>query len=169
MEECLSIDSPNNCWCEKNWTPFMISEMEDAVVYQWSPMEVYRIVNNGDTNNLEKLITYNIKNDIFSKYRGSSVFTRIGDNLLCVVHFSEGEYLKRKYFHALVLIDGSSMKPLQYSNNFYFSEEDGVEFCTGFAIIDMKYQFWVSVRDGNPMKVSINMDSIPLCNKVLCK
>jgi hypothetical protein len=55
------------------------------------------------------------------------------------VHFSEGEYLKRKYFHALVLIDGSSMKPLQYSNNFYFSEEVGVEFCTGFAIIDMKY------------------------------
>jgi hypothetical protein len=93
----------------------------------------------------------------------------MGDNLLCVVHFSEGEYLKRKYFHALVLIDGSSMKPLQYSNNFYFSEDAGVEFCTGFAIIDMKYQFWISVRDGNPMKVSINMDSIPLCNKVLCK
>ena len=21
MDECLSIDSPNNCWCEKNWTP----------------------------------------------------------------------------------------------------------------------------------------------------
>jgi hypothetical protein len=169
MEECLSIDSPNNCWCEKNWTPFMISEMEDAVVYQWSPMEVYRIVNNGDTNNLEKLITYNIKNDIFSKYRGSSVFTRMGDNLLGVVHFSEGEYLKRKYFHALVLIDGSSLKPLQYSNNFYFSEDAGVEFCTGFAIIDMKYQFWISVRDGNPMNVSVNMDSIPLCNKVLFK
>ena len=35
-----------------------------------------------------------------------------------------------------------------------------LKFCTGFAIIDMKYQFWVSVRDGNPMKVSVNMDSI---------
>ena len=169
MDECLSIDSPNNCWCEKNWTPFMINRMEEVIVYQWSPMEVYRIANNGDTNNLEKLFTYNIENDIFSKYRGSSVFTRLGDNLLGLVHFSEGEYLKRKYFHALVLIDGSSMKPLQYSNNFYFSEEAGVEFCTGFAIIDMKYQFWISVRDGNPMKVSVSMDSIPLCNKVLFK
>jgi hypothetical protein len=167
MEDCVSIDSPNDNWCEKNWTPFVINQSIEYIVYKWSPMEVYRIVNNGETNSLEKLFSYNIKNDIFSKFRGSSIFTRIGDNLLGLVHFSEGEYLKRKYLHALVLIDGVTMKPIQYSNNFYFSEEPGVEFCTGFAIIDMKYQFWISVRDGSPMKVSVNIESIPLCNKVL--
>ena len=169
MENCMSIDSPNNNWCEKNWTPIVIKDSIEFIVYKWSPMEVYRIENNGETNSLEKLFSYNIKNDIFSKFRGSSIFTRIGDNLLGLVHFSEGENLKRKYLHALVLIDGVTMKPLQYSNNFYFSEEPGVEFCTGFAIIDMKYQFWISVRDGNPMKVSVSMDSIPLCNEVLFK
>jgi hypothetical protein len=167
MEGCLSIDSPNNNWCEKNWTPVVIKDSTEFIVYKWSPMEVYRIMNNGETNSLEKLFTYNIKNDIFSKFRGSSIFTRIGDNLLGLVHFSEGEFLKRKYLHALVLIDGITMKPLQYSNNFYFSEEPGVEFCTGFAIIDMKYQFWISVRDGSPMNVSVNIETIPLCNKVL--
>ena len=167
MEDCMSIDSPNNNWCEKNWTPIVINKSIEFIVYKWSPMEVHRMVNEGETNSLEKLFTYDIQNDIFSKFRGSSIFTRIGDNLLGLVHFSEGEYLKRKYLHALVLIDGETMKPLQYSNNFYFSEEPGVEFCTGFAIIDMKYQFWISVRDGNPLKVSVSMDSIPLCNKVL--
>lgn len=84
-----------------------------------------------------------------------------------MVHFSEGENLRRKYYHALILIDGLTMNPMKYSDNFYFSKEAGVEFCTGFAIIDMKYHFWISVLDGNPMKVSVNMDSIPLCNKVL--
>jgi hypothetical protein len=167
MEDCVSIDSPNNNWCEKNWTPIVTKDSIEFIVYKWSPMEVYRIVSNGDTSSLEKLFTYNIKNDIFSKFRGSSIFTRFGDNLLGLVHFSEGEYLQRKYLHALVLIDGVTMKPIQYSNNFYFSEDAGVEFCTGFAIIDMKYQFWISVRDGNPMKVSVNIESIPLCNKVL--
>jgi hypothetical protein len=166
MENCKTIESPNSCWCEKNWTPFVKNDF-DLVVYKWSPMEVCSIVDDdSEVNRLEKLFSYNVKNDIFSKFRGSSVFTRIGDNLIGLVHFSEGENLRRKYFHALVLIDGLTMKPTKYSNNFYFSEEPGVEFCTGFAIIDMKYHFWISVLDGSPMKVSVSIDSIPLCNEV---
>ena len=167
MEECSTILSPNNSWCEKNWTP-MITQNSELIVYKWSPMEMFKIVNNEPrVNSLEKVFEYKIKNDIFRKFRGSTTFTRFGDNLLGLVHFSEGHNLARKYFHALILIDGETLKPIRYSNNFYFSEEPGIEFCTGFAIINMKYQFWISVLDGKPSNVSVNIDLIPLCNEVL--
>ena len=167
MENCVTLLSPNDCWCEKNWTP-VVNKNTELIVYKWSPMEIFKLVccDSGDKS-LEKVIAYDIKNDIFKKYRGSSIFTNFGDNLLGLVHFSEGDNYNRKYFHALVLIDGFTLKPLRYSNNFYFSEEPCIEFCTGFAIIDSKYQFWISVLDGNPSNVSVNIDSLPLCNMVL--
>ena len=110
MENCKTIESPNNCWCEKNWTPFVNNNLE-LVVYKWSPMEVCSIVKDDDSDvkRLETVFSYKIKNTLFSKFRGSSVFSRIGDNLIGLVHFSEGENLKRKYFHALVLVDGYAM------------------------------------------------------------
>jgi Bacterial protein of unknown function (HtrL_YibB) len=158
MEVCRTLPSPNNSWCEKNWIPVIVDD-EEFFIYQWAPMQIYNAA-------LQHVQTYRIKNSIFAKLRGSTAFTRFGDNLLGLAHFSEGESVQRHYFHVLVLIDGKTLQPLQYSKPFYFCEKPGIEFCTGFAIIDMKYQFWISVRDGSPKHVSVAIDSIPLCNRV---
>jgi hypothetical protein len=170
MENCRSITSPYHNYCEKNWTPMIWNELE-MVVYKWYPMEIFKVIRNLEESedHLEKTITYNVKNVIFEKFRGSSLFTRIGNNLLGLVHYSEGEFIKRRYFHVLVLLDGENMKPIRYSNSFYFDREVGIEFCTGFAIINMEYQFWVSFRDRSPRNISMNIESIPLCNKVFYK
>lgn len=167
MEECHTIASPINSCCEKNWTPIITKKNVEMVIYKWSPMEIFRVVRTNDIDYLDIETVYNIRNNVFRKFRGSSIFTKMGENLVGVLHFSEGENLKRKYFHALVLLDGTSLKPIQYSDNFYFSEEPCIEFCTGFAVIDMKYQFWISICDKSPMNISVSIDSIPLCNKVL--
>lgn len=169
MENCITIDSPYDRCCEKNWTPIIKKDIH-MVVYKWYPMEIFTVNNtflNNDRCYLEKFLVYNIKNSIFRMFRGSSLFIKIGDNLLGLVHFSEGEYMDRRYFHVLVLLDGESMKPIKYSESFYFGKDVGIEFCTGFAIINMKYQFWVSFNDRNPQNISINIDSIPLCNNIL--
>jgi hypothetical protein len=167
MENCRSITSPYNNYCEKNWTP-MIWKNFEIVVYKWYPMEIFKVIRNSEKveDHLEETITHRVKNTIFRNFRGSSLFTMIGNNLLGLVHFSEGEYIRRRYFHVLVLLDGENMKPIRYSDSFYFDKEVGIEFCTGFAIIDMKYQFWVSFCDRSPRNISINIDSIPLCNEV---
>lgn len=159
MENCRTLSSPTDQWCEKNWTPVVIEDKE-FFIYQWQPVVIYNRA-------LEKVHSYHVQNPIFAKFRGSSVFTRIGDNLLGLVHFSEGERLQRKYFHTLLLIDGKTMKPLKYSNHFHFCKESGIEFCTGFAIIDMKYQFWISEKDGSPKQLSVKIDDISLCNTVI--
>jgi hypothetical protein len=160
METCRTLASPLNKWCEKNWTPVVI-DREEYLVYQWSPMEIYNQA-------LEKIKTYHVDNPIFRVLRGSTVFTRFGDNLLGLVHFSEGESMERKYFHMLLLIDGITMEPLKCSNHFHFCDEPTIEFCTGFAVIDMKYQFWISVRDASPRHISVAIDALPLCNRVTC-
>lgn len=158
METCRTLASPTDHWCEKNWTPVIVDD-EEFFIYQWAPMHIYNAA-------LQHVQTHRIENPIFAKFRGSTVFTRLGNNLLGLVHFSDGEGIQRHYFHVLVLMDGKTLQPLQYSKPFYFCEKPGVEFCTGFAIIDMKYQFWISVRDGSPKHVSVAIDSIPLCNRV---
>ncbi len=158
MEVCRTLPSPSNSWCEKNWIPDIVDD-EEFFIYQWAPMQIYDAA-------LQLVQTYRIENSIFAKLRGSTAFTRFGDNLLGLAHFSEGESVQRHYFHVLLLMDGKTLQPLQYSEPFYFCEKPGIEFCTGFAIIDMKYQFWISVRDGSPRHVSVAIDSIPLCNRV---
>lgn len=158
MEACRTLVSPTSHWCEKNWIPVMV-DGEEFFIYQWAPMQIYDA-------NMQHVQTYRIENSLFAKVRGSTAFTRFGDNLLGLVHFSEGESIHRHYFHMLLLIDGKTLKPLQYSHPFYFCETPGIEFCTGFAIIDMKYQFWISVRDGSPRHISAAIDAIPLCNTV---
>lgn len=162
MDLCRTIETDKHC--EKNWTP--ISDGNNIlVIYKWFPMEVSVITKNVKLKLTQK-VAYDVGNDIFKKFRGSTTFTRVGDNLIGVVHFCEGEFLERKYFHVLVLLDGDTLKPLLYSNHFIFGNVSGIEFCTGFAILDMKYTFWVSVKDGNPLKLTTAIDTIPLTNKV---
>ena len=166
MTDCQMIEAPTYSRCEKNWTPVIrtINGIEtEHFIYKWSPMQIGQIQD-------ERLIIdteYIIRSHIFSKFKGSTLFVKWGEVLIGVVHYSEGENLDRKYFHVLVMLDAITLKPLKYSNNFYFGTQPGIEFCIGFAIIDMKYHFWISQNDKDPMKMSVAMNVLPFYFDVL--
>jgi hypothetical protein len=152
---CAVIIPPNpESWCEKNWIPLH----DDTFIYKWSPMEIGKIIEKNDEKHLEIFRTFDINIPFFHKIRGSTIFTPCENGLLGVVHFSE-EGNPRHYYHALVLLDLVSKKPLRYSLPFYF-EKVGVEFCIGFAILKENYVFWISRMDRDPLAISISKTDI---------
>jgi hypothetical protein len=163
LTHCHMIEPPHYSTCEKNWTP-IIQKNNDGIeteyfIYKWFPMEIGQIVD----NKLQIVITHETPS-IFRNYRGSTIFNKWGEFLIGVVHFSEGEFLDRKYYHVLVMLDINTMLPLKYSNPFFFGLEANIEFCIGFSIKDFKYLFWISQLDNNPQQISIPMKEIPFSN-----
>ena len=164
--DSFMIQSPYEKQCEKNWIPIIqnIDGIEkELFIYQWYPMEIGEIVE----NKLEITTTYLIESSIFKTIRGSTTFIPWGDFLIGVAHFSENEFLDRKYFHLLLMLDRITMKPIKYSDPFYFGIEPGIEFCIGFTISNLTYYFWVSKLDCNPILVSIPLSTIPFTNNVI--
>lgn len=155
------VSSPYDNWCEKNWIPIILDE-EELFIYKWWPMEIGKI--NYETKKLEIVKTFDIKSPNFENVRGSTTFTydNKSDSLIGLVHFSE-ETSPRRYYHMLVSLDKITLKPLNYSNVFYF-QHLGIEFCTGMKICDDgdKYMFWISKCDREPAMVTVNRDRIPL-------
>ena len=162
LTDIIAIESPYNLQCEKNWTPIVSGVENEFFIYKWYPMEIGRLIG----SKLQIEIIHNIVSPFFKKIRGSSPFIVWGEFLLGVVHFSEKEFLERNYFHALVMLDKITMKPLKYSDPFYFNNQPGIEFCIGFTIVDLKYQFWISQSDQNPLLLSIPLEYIPFTHKV---
>ena len=155
----------NHGGMEKNWIP-ITRDLDELFVYRWSPFEVGKV--NPETNQLEIVERFPVKSWIFGKLRGSSTFvpyTRDARYLVGVAHFSE-EHGPRHYYHMLVLLDKTTLRPVAYSSTFYF-EKLLVEFCIGFALQEDKYVFWVSRFDRDPIRVRIEMDKIPISNEVL--
>jgi hypothetical protein len=162
LTHCRMIEPPHCSTCEKNWTPIIQKNNgieSEFFVYKWFPMEIGQIVN----DKLEIIIIHETPNT-FRNFRGSTVFNKWGEYLIGVVHFCEEEYLNRKYFHVLVMLDIKTMLPLKYSNPFYFGLEAGIEFCIGFSIKDLKYHFWISQLDNNPQQISVPIKAIPFFN-----
>ena len=160
------IQSPYKKQCEKNWTPIIqnINGIEkELFIYQWYPMEIGEIIE----KKLEIIITYPIESSIFKTIRGSTIFIPWGEFLIGVLHFSENDFLDRKYFHILLMLDQKTMKPIKYSDPFYFGKEPGIEFCIGFTISNLEYHFWISNLDSNPMVISIPFVTIPCINNIL--
>lgn len=167
---CRVIEPPSDSWCEKNWIPVIQRDSDgksvEKFIYKWSPMEIGRIVTEGtgegtSKRKLEIETTYPIKAPYFNRVRGSSVFIEWGEFLLGIVHYCE-DIVPRHYFHMLVMLDKKTMKPLKYSESFYF-EKIGIEFCIGMTIRDSDYYFWISKFDRDPTLVRISMDHIPFC------
>jgi hypothetical protein len=159
---CRVLNPPNpDSWCEKNWIP-IIKDGEDHFIYKWWPFEAGVIKD----NTLVITTTWEHKTAMLSNVRGSSTFVpfiledREVSGLLGVVHFSyEGS--PRRYYHMLVLLDKVTLRPLKYSDFFVFNEES-IEFCIGFAIVNDEYHFWISNFDRDPERISMNVDKIPL-------
>jgi len=168
---CTIVEAPDlKSRQEKNWTPFVRTVQDDEkllfrkttvrkeewFIYKWCPMELGKIVTN--ENGMRQLV---IEERIetahipwFCRFRGSTPLVECEKGWVCVVHFSE-EGSPRKYYHNFVWLDRITMKPIQYSDPFYFKQE-GVEFCTGMKIHDEKtncFVLWISQFDRDPLMV----------------
>ena len=159
-DNCLLIESPCNSIYEKNWIPITYNN-EECFIYNWYPLDICRV--DLESQQLESICRYEntLNAPNFNKVRGSSVFIDIDNSLIGVVHFSE-DTKPRQYYHMLVSLEKDTYKPLRFSESFYF-QHIGVEFCTGFWQRNDEYIFWVSKKDRNACRITVNMDEIPLC------
>lgn len=145
---------------EKNWIP-ILRGLEELFVYRWSPFELGKV--NPATNRLEIVERFSVKSWLFGKLRGSTTFVPYAKDpryLVGVAHFSE-EHGPRHYYHLLVLLEKTTLKPVSFSRTFYF-EKLTIEFCIGFTIHEGDYVFWVSRFDRDPVRIRIPMERIPI-------
>jgi hypothetical protein len=151
-------------WCEKNWIPLVnyCNDEDEYFIYKWNPLEigVLRPIENSDQKQLVIQKAWNHNAPLFSNIRGSTPLVECDEGFLCVVHFSyEGG--PRNYFHMLVLLEKVTMKPLKYSEFFFFNNMS-VEFCIGFMMRNEKCHFWISNFDRDPELVIVDRSEIPL-------
>jgi hypothetical protein len=161
--EVLVPPDPNS-WCEKNWIPLVNygNEEDEYFIYKWNPVEI-GILQPFENSSQKQLViekTWQHNAPLFSNIRGSTPLVKTDEGLLCVVHFSyEGH--PRNYFHMLVLLENITMKPLKYSEFFFFNNMS-IEFCIGFMIRNEKYHFWISNFDRDPELIIVDNSEIPL-------
>jgi hypothetical protein len=163
---CKNLNIVNMTWdshCEKNWAP-LPSYFNDSklFIYKWSPYSVGFV---NSENNFELHIQKQYENEILNKFRGSTHFIEYNeDYYVGLVHYSANEQ-PPIYYNSLVLIDKETNLPIYHSDSFKFSNCP-IEFCIGFTVEDSNYTFWVSQMDREPICCNINIDKIPITNKI---
>jgi predicted GH43/DUF377 family glycosyl hydrolase len=168
--DCKRLVPPDpNSYNEKNWIPIFSKTAPDDLrfIYKWNPMEIGRLSeNNPDSvdQHLEIVQRYSIQNPWFDRIRGSTVFIDTERGFLGLVHFSE-EHCPRQYYHMFLLLDHETLRPIQYSQPFYFLRRS-VEFCTGLAKIGDQYICWVSRMDRDTIMIALNSDTV---DSILCE
>ena len=156
VKQARVIDSPTDTWIEKNWVPLG----NQTYIYSWNPFQIGRV---NENNRLEivKQVSMGMigQQPLFDKFRGSSIFVEDPTgHLIGVVHLSE-EGSPRRYYHALVVLDKTTLEPVRISELFYF-EERGIEFCIGFAVVGDEYHFWISRMDRDPALLRVKMGDL---------
>ena len=163
---CTNCKLVNMLWdskCEKNWSPIQYNNNEKQLfIYKWSPYQIGFIDDNMFFQiNIEK----QFNNEMINKFRGSSPFIeRDNETLIGLVHYSIPN-VPPIYYHVIVLLDKYTLLPIMYSYPFKFGQKP-IEFCIGFTIREDKYLFWISQMDREPLLLKINIDKIPILNKV---
>jgi hypothetical protein len=172
------IEPPTDTFLEKNWVPLVLNNPtsefhgRELFIYGWGPFSVGEIREDPITGTKRLEIIYQENQTrlapFFHKMKGSAVFVdtaagatyNIG-NLVGVVHFSE-ELRPRHYFHMMVELDRRTLKPLRYSEPFYF-DSVSIEFCIGFSLSSdrMNYLFWISKMDRDPILITVPILDIP--------
>lgn len=165
---CKNLNIVNITWnsqCEKNWAPlpsYLNNNTNKLFVYKWSPYSVGFV---NTENNFELCIKKQYENEIVNKFRGSTPFIEYSkEYYVGLVHYSV-QAVPPVYYNSLVLLDRKTNLPVYYSNSFKFSVYP-IEFCIGFTIDESKYVFWVSQMDREPICLKINIDKIPIDNKI---
>jgi len=163
---CSNCKIVNMIWdsnCEKNWSPIQFNKNEKQLfIYKWSPYQLGFV---DEENNLQIYIEKQFDDNIINKFRGSAPFIeKDEDTLIGLVHYSVPN-VPPIYYHSLVLIDKNTLLPIMYSDPFKFYER-AIEFCIGFTIYEDKYLFWISQMDREPLLLKININKIPIVNKL---
>jgi hypothetical protein len=158
---CKIIEAPYESYCEKNWIPIVDDDGEEFFIYRWAPlMEIGRICLRNDGKPGLKIVRRYSLNCApeFDGVRGSTTFVDLFGELVGVVHFTE-ETVPRRYFHIMVVLEKNTFRPLRYSDPFCF-QHYGIEYCTGFMVVDNQYMFWVSKWDREPAMLTVGIDNI---------
>ena len=163
---CKNLNIVNMTWdshCEKNWAPLpSYFNNSKLFIYKWSPYSVGFV---NSENNFELHIQTQYENQILNKFRGSTPFIEYNEEYYVgLVHYSV-HAVPPVYYNSLVLLDKESNLPVYYSDSFKFSNYP-IEFCVGFTIEDSNYIFWISQMDREPICCKINIDKIPINNKI---
>lgn len=140
----ISIESPENSDCEKNWIPIG----EDEFIYKWHPYTIGKIENN--------IFITSLKQDtpkIFERFRGSSNLVEYNSFLWTITHMVLYT-TPRKYYHQLIKLNKDSKKVEMYSLPFYF-KTNHIEYCLGLHINNDVVSAIISENDSNPLLVEI--------------
>jgi hypothetical protein len=144
----ISLKSPTNSDCEKNWIPLN----NNKFIYKWYPYTVGNFSSN-------EFITEFIQTTprFFEHMRGSSNVVEYNNTLYTITHvviYSQ----PRKYYHNLVKLNKTTYKIEQYTMPFYF-KNNHIEYCLGIEIKDGILYAFVSQNDRDPIIVEIKMDT----------
>tara|TARA_X000001036_G_scaffold150423_1_gene142844 strand:+ start:12437 stop:14506 length:2070 start_codon:yes stop_codon:yes gene_type:complete len=142
--------SPNNRFCEKNWTLFHRNN-KVYTVYEWNPLTIYNIFE-------DKLVS--IKQGsvppFFNRFSGSSNGITIDKELWFVCHFISHED-RRYYYHTLVVLDIESLNVKRYSIPFTFNGSN-VEYCCGLESEGDYLLMTYSVNDSDAKLIVMKKD-----------
>jgi hypothetical protein len=148
------VEPPSPTNCEKNWIPIE-KDGQECFIYQWYPFQIGHL----EGNRLQILQTVET-NRLFQKVRGSTIFHRVEEGLLGLVHWSE-EGAPRHYYHRLVMLDSATLVPVSVSDPFVFGRI-GIEFCIGMAVRGPDLQFWYSQHDRDPVWLTVPRAALPM-------
>jgi len=145
------LESPSNSDCEKNW--LAISDLDQTsdyplLIHKWHPFEVGRV-----EGNKLNITTRFQTNPYFTKLRGSANAVRYKDQYWVLTHVVKYGS-PRKYYHHIVVLDGSTLKPIRLSMPFYFKTH-GIEYALGFHVENDTAQFAYSTFDSTPRLTSV--------------
>ena len=169
LTEARVIEPPTETACEKNWCPLPGRRF----VYRWSDMSIGHLERDEGTYGTTGKLLIDSSCDAvpwgFSDYRGSTYFRpslESPGDWLGLVHFSVNEW-PRQYYHVMVLLDGTTLRPKRRSQPFSFFQRTNIEFCIGMVETVLEdgtgwYHFWVSNYDREPMHVKVSIVDIPL-------
>jgi hypothetical protein len=146
--DCKVLEPPTETDCEKNWLP--IPGTND-ILYAWYPLQI------GQVRGSRLELTKTLETPWFFRHlRGSAVPFHVGSDLWVVVHFVEHSS-PRKYFHAIVILNGETYIPHSISMPFTF-KATGIEYCLGARATPDGIEFAVSSWDDNPFLTTVPVD-----------
>jgi len=156
------IPSPIGAECEKNWlfvpgksrlTYGEDEQNSNRVIYRWNPFQAGTI----QDGKLVLTTTYQVP-PYFQQLRGSANGVLYKNQIVCLAHVVK-HGTPRKYYHHLVTLDPTTLKPLSISLPFYFKTH-GIEYCLGMDIENDTVTFYYSTFDANPRTISVPYQKI---------
>ena len=151
LTESRVLESPGNSECEKNWLAVPDLDLTSdypLFIHKWHPFEVGRV------NGTQLDITTRFQTSpYFTKMRGSANAVRVKNEFWCLTHVVKYGS-PRKYYHHIVVLDGSTLKPIRLSMPFYFKTH-GIEYALGFHVESDQAQFVYSTFDATPRSVTV--------------